>query len=85
MIHLNNLLLQITVYINDTFAASCTKMLDSTTCTDHDGQVYCKSCYGRNFGPKGYGFAGGASGLSMDTGRAGEVTTEYVFCEAKKL
>ncbi|XP_060074511.1 muscle LIM protein Mlp84B-like [Ylistrum balloti] len=58
--------------------ANCNKMLDSTTCTDHDGEAYCKACYGRMFGPKGYGFAGGASGLSMDTGRAGEITTENV-------
>lgn len=58
--------------------ANCNKMLDSTTCTDHDGEAFCKACYGRLFGPKGYGFAGGASGLSMDTGRAGEVTTQNV-------
>ena len=54
-------------------------MLDSTTCTDHGSDIYCKNCYGKLFGPKGYGFAGGASGLSMDTGNAGEVTREYVL------
>ncbi|VDI07013.1 Hypothetical predicted protein [Mytilus galloprovincialis] len=57
---------------------NCNKMLDSTTCTDHGNDVYCKNCYGKLFGPKGYGFAGGASGLSMDTGNPDEVTRENV-------
>ena len=60
--------------------ASCNKGLDSTTCTDHDDNVYCKNCHGKLFGPKGYGFAAGASGLSMDTGNPGEVTKEWVQC-----
>jgi len=46
----------------------CNKMLDSTSCAEHDGSLYCKVCHGRKFGPKGYGFGGGASGLTMDTG-----------------
>lgn len=58
--------------------AKCNKLLDSTTCTDHEDEVYCRACYGKNFGPKGYGFAGGASGLSMDTGNADEVTRKNV-------
>jgi len=29
--------------------------------TERDGEVYCKSCYGKNFGPKGYGFSGGGA------------------------
>ena len=43
-------------------------MLESTTVAEHEGQVFCKQCYGRKFGPKGYGFGGGAGCLSMDTG-----------------
>lgn len=35
--------------------------MDSTTLTERDGEVYCKGCYARNFGPKGYGFAGGGA------------------------
>lgn len=61
----------------------CKKQLDSTTCNDHDGEIYCKSCYGKNFGPKGYGFAGGSSGLNMDTGVRGEVTTKNVSSHQK--
>ncbi|CAF0724506.1 unnamed protein product [Brachionus calyciflorus] len=46
----------------------CKKMLESTTVAEHEGLVYCKQCYGRKFGPKGYGFGGGAGCLSMDAG-----------------
>jgi cysteine/glycine-rich protein len=47
--------------------ATCNKRVDSATASDHSSDLYCRPCYGRNFGPKGYGFAGGAGGLSMDT------------------
>ncbi|XP_054722490.1 muscle LIM protein 1-like [Uloborus diversus] len=46
----------------------CRKRLDSTNATEHAGELYCKQCYGRKFGPKGYGFGGGAGCLSMDKG-----------------
>ncbi|CAK9299455.1 unnamed protein product [Gordionus sp. m RMFG-2023] len=46
----------------------CNKMLESTNVTEHEGKLYCKQCHGRKFGPKGYGFGGGAGALSMDTG-----------------
>ncbi|XP_064114114.1 muscle LIM protein Mlp84B-like isoform X3 [Macrobrachium nipponense] len=46
----------------------CNKMLDSTNSNMHENVLYCKTCHGRKFGPKGYGFGGGAAGLSMDTG-----------------
>ncbi|XP_018897504.1 muscle LIM protein Mlp84B isoform X2 [Bemisia tabaci] len=46
----------------------CNKFLDSTNCTEHEGELYCKNCHARKFGPKGYGFGGGAGCLSMDTG-----------------
>lgn len=46
----------------------CNKMLDSTNCSEHDGELFCKVCHARKFGPKGYGFGGGAGCLSMDTG-----------------
>ncbi|KAI3378462.1 hypothetical protein SNEBB_011288 [Seison nebaliae] len=46
----------------------CRKMLESTTVCEHEGSIFCKQCYGRKYGPKGYGFGGGAGALSMDTG-----------------
>lgn len=46
----------------------CNKMLESTTVAEHEGLVYCKQCHGRKFGPKGYGFGGGAGALSTETG-----------------
>lgn len=46
----------------------CNKSLDSTTVAVHGDEIYCKSCYGRKYGPKGYGYGGGAGALNMDTG-----------------
>lgn len=42
----------------------CHKKLDSTTMCDNEGEIYCKGCYGRNFGPKGVGFGQGAGALT---------------------
>ncbi|KAL9850918.1 cysteine and glycine-rich protein 3-like [Geothlypis trichas] len=38
--------------------AICGKSLESTNVTDKDGELYCKVCYAKNFGPKGIGFGG---------------------------
>ena len=57
-------------------SANCKKMLDSGKITEHDGEMFCGSCYGKFFGPKGYGFGGGAGTLSMDDGRGYKV----IFC-----
>merc|ERR1712018_165535 len=46
----------------------CSKFLDSTTCAEHERKLFCKTCYGRKYGPKGVGFGGGAGALCMDTG-----------------
>jgi len=46
----------------------CNKRLDSTTCTDKDGEIYCKACYGKNFGPKGFGYGIGGGALT-NTGK----------------
>ena len=35
--------------------------------------MFCTSCYQKNFGPKGYGFGGGAGTLSMDDGNGYKV------------
>ncbi|XP_055528827.1 muscle LIM protein Mlp84B-like isoform X1 [Wyeomyia smithii] len=60
----------------------CGKMLDSTNCAEHENELYCKNCHGRKYGPKGYGFGGGAGCLSMDTGaqfqEAGDGTNGHI-------
>ena len=38
--------------------ADCNKRLDSTTLSNKGDQIYCKACYGKKFGPKGFGYAG---------------------------
>lgn len=47
------------------------------TCAEHERILYCKTCHGRKFGPKGVGFGIGAGALSMDTG-AQHGNTEHV-------
>lgn len=56
----------------------CNKSLDATNIGERkdpgdpvSGEVYCKSCYGKNFGPKGYGYGAGAGTLNMDAGSQG--------------
>ena len=40
----------------------CQRPLDSMTCCDApDGEIFCKLCYGKNYGPHGYGFGGAGS------------------------
>ncbi|KAI9348290.1 hypothetical protein DFJ73DRAFT_835541 [Zopfochytrium polystomum] len=46
--------------------SSCGKGLDSTTLTEKDQEMFCKACYGKKFGPKGYGFGGGAGVLNTE-------------------
>ncbi|XP_054473380.1 cysteine and glycine-rich protein 3 isoform X4 [Anoplopoma fimbria] len=48
---------------------SCRKGLDSTTMAAHESEIYCKSCYGKKYGPKGYGYGQGAGALSSDPPR----------------
>lgn len=45
----------------------CNKLLEPNILTEHQGDLYCKNCYGKKFGPKGYGFGGGAGVLSTET------------------
>ncbi|KAM3871967.1 cysteine and glycine-rich protein 1-like isoform 2-T2 [Diretmus argenteus] len=53
---------------------ACGKSLDSTTVAVHMDEIYCKACYGRKYGPKGYGYGQGAGTLSMDTGESLGIT-----------
>lgn len=50
------------------FLVGCRKALDSTTVAAHESEIYCKTCYGRKYGPKGIGYGQGAGCLSTDTG-----------------
>jgi len=44
----------------------CNRSLDSTNlCDAPNGDIYCRSCYGRNFGPHGFGYGMGAGTLTM--------------------
>lgn len=45
----------------------CNKTLDSIiACDGPDKDVYCKTCYGKKWGPHGYGFACGSGFLQTD-------------------
>ena len=46
--------------------SACGSTLDSTTVSDHDGKLFCRRCYGKNYGIGGYGFGQGAGVLSTD-------------------
>jgi len=48
--------------------ATCRKSLDATTVSEHDSNVYCKACYTKQFGPKGYGYGVGAGTLAHTGG-----------------
>ncbi|MBW03051.1 Cysteine and glycine-rich protein 2, partial [Eschrichtius robustus] len=56
----------------------CRKNLDSTTVAIHDDEIYCKSCYGKKYGPKGYGYGQGAGTLNMDRGERLGIKPESV-------
>ena len=40
--------------------------------------MFCGSCYRKFFGPKGYGFGGGAGTLSMDDGKGYKVKSHFL-------
>jgi len=55
----------------------CNKLLDSTNVAEHGTVLFCKTCHGRKYGPKGVGFGLGAGTLTTDVGeRFGNTTTE---------
>ncbi|XP_023288807.1 uncharacterized protein LOC105694645 [Orussus abietinus] len=41
----------------------CRKPLEPLTYQENCGEIYCKQCYVRNFGPQGYGYGAGAGVL----------------------
>lgn len=42
--------------------------MSSTTLAEREGQIYCKTCYGKQFGPKGFGYGIGAGTLAETSG-----------------
>jgi len=58
---------------------ACKKSLDSFVCI-RDGQPFCKSCYGKNFGPSGYGFGNGGAGVM-----AAETPSQKTFAHQPKM
>ncbi|CAF1581199.1 unnamed protein product, partial [Didymodactylos carnosus] len=46
----------------------CKKMLEAMTMASHEGNLFCRQCYGRKYGLRGVGFGQGAGTLAMDSG-----------------
>ncbi|VEN36184.1 unnamed protein product [Callosobruchus maculatus] len=58
----------------------CTKTLDSiNACDGPDSDVYCKTCYGKKWGPHGYGFACGSGFLQTDGLTEDEISQSRPF------
>jgi hypothetical protein len=50
--------------------------LESTNETEHNQELFCRSCYGKKFGPKDYGYGDGRAGVpSMDDGTDSSLTS----------
>ena len=62
-------------YINTFFTFSLFYHF-STTLRNHETQLYCPTCYNRNYGIKGYGYGGGAGTLGTDGGSTGKHVLE---------
>jgi cysteine/glycine-rich protein len=62
---------------------ACRKMLTSGSIAEHDNKVFCNACHRKKFGPKGYGFGGGAGTLSMDDGQGYKTNTYEVDHKAQ--
>ena len=48
----------------------CNKLLETNILTEHQGDLFCRNCYAKSFGPKGYGYGTGAGTLSTENGAA---------------
>ncbi|XP_039295085.1 muscle LIM protein Mlp84B isoform X6 [Nilaparvata lugens] len=58
----------------------CHRVLDSIiACDGPDKDVYCKTCYGKKWGPHGYGFANGAGFLQTDGLTEDEISATRPF------
>lgn len=58
----------------------CNKTLDSIiACDGPDKDIYCKTCYGKKWGPHGYGFACGSGFLQTDGLNEDEISANRPF------
>uniref|UniRef100_A0A1B6JUH0 LIM zinc-binding domain-containing protein n=2 Tax=Homalodisca liturata TaxID=320908 RepID=A0A1B6JUH0_9HEMI len=58
----------------------CKRVLDSIiACDGPDRDVYCKTCYGKKWGPHGYGFACGSGFLQTDGLTEEEISSSRPF------
>lgn len=55
---------------------TCNASLNSKNISDNNGKVYCTACYGKNFGPKGFGFAGGGAFMNVEGSGTASATVE---------
>jgi uncharacterized protein with PIN domain len=53
----------------------CMKILEPNLLTEHQGDFFCKNCYGKKFGPKGYGYGNGAGIMSSSSISPANITT----------
>src|SRR6218665_2469095 len=63
--------------------STCKRRLDPGSLTEHDDDIFCRPCYSRLFGPKGYGYGNGQNTLSMFTGDDSEPTTRNIPATAQ--
>ena len=52
-------------------------MMDSTNVTEHGNDLYCKSCYGKKFGPKGDAFR--STDLDIDVQFSARIVAHEAF------
>ncbi|RIA95798.1 cysteine and glycine-rich protein 1 [Glomus cerebriforme] len=45
---------------------NCDKLVSSSNLADREGKIYCRPCYSKAFGPKGYGYGNGAAFLTTE-------------------
>lgn len=69
--------------------STCDKLLTNGNFSENNGQPYCSVCYGRGFGPKGFGFGGSVTsddgaGIGRDRKQAAGVVDDVSPLEALK-
>jgi DNA-directed RNA polymerase subunit RPC12/RpoP len=55
----------------------CKKTLEPGRFTEHDSTLYCQSCYNKQFGPRGYGYAAGLGSLLSTSDKRQQYTDTF--------